>query len=66
MLHLFLCLERAEIQPKEYSLKVSNSRSNAVHCGRCVKYNNARNLPCWVKELLWTKENLLNVGLADK
>lgn len=26
-------------QAKEYSLKVGNSRSNIVHCGRLVKYN---------------------------
>lgn len=26
-------------QPKEYSLKVGNSRSNIVHCGRLVKCN---------------------------
>lgn len=35
----FYALKGLESQPEEYSLGVGISRSNAVHCGRCVKYN---------------------------
>lgn len=47
-------------QPKEYSLKVGDSRNNIVHCSSLVKYNMLEICQVFLldgkKKLVWTIE----------